>query len=84
MPKFWNAPGFLVRDNLDIIIREWRDVLDDVKNQMWNKLLTWFVLPQGSEELAKEYTTKQFAINFRNWMSEVNTKFAKKGLDSTK
>ena len=56
----------------------------DVKNQIWNKLLTRFVLPRGSEELVKEYTMKQLAINFRNWRSEMNTKFAKKGLDPTK
>jgi hypothetical protein len=41
-------------------------------------------LPGGSEELVKKYTMKQFAINFRNWRSEMNTKFAKKGLDPTK
>jgi hypothetical protein len=40
-------------------------------------------LPQGSEELVKEYTMKQFAINFKNWRSEMNTKFAKKDLDPT-
>jgi hypothetical protein len=34
-------------------------VLDDVKNQMWNKLLTRFVLPWGSEELVKEYIMKK-------------------------
>jgi hypothetical protein len=51
---------------------------------MWNKLITRFVLPRGSEELMKKYTMKQFAINFRNWRSEMNTKFAKKDLDSTK
>ena len=84
LPKFRNALGFLVRDNLDITIRQWRDVSDDVKNQMWNKLVTRFVLPGGSEELVKKYTMKQFAINFRNWRSEMNTKFAKKGLDPTK
>jgi hypothetical protein len=84
LPKFWNALGFLVRDNLDITIRQWRDVSDDVKNQMWNKLITRFVLPRGSEELVKKYTMKQFAINFRNWRSEMNTKFAKKDLDPTK
>ena len=84
LPKFRNALGFLVRDNLDITIRQWRDVSDDVKNQMWNKLITRFVLPGGSEELVKKYTMKQFAINFRNWRSEMNTKFAKKGLDPTK
>jgi hypothetical protein len=43
-----------------------------------------FVLPWGSEELVKEYTMKQLAVNFQNWRSEMNTKFAKKGLDSTK
>jgi hypothetical protein len=58
-------------------------VSDDVKNQIWNKLLTRIVLPRGSEELVKEYTMKQLAINFRNWRSEMNTKFAKKGLDPT-
>jgi hypothetical protein len=84
LPKFQNALGFLVRDNLDITIQHWKDVSDDIKNQIWNKLLTRFVLPQGSEELMKEYTMKQLAINFRNWRSEINTKFAKKGLDPTK
>jgi hypothetical protein len=43
-----------------------------------------FVLPRGLEELVKEYTMKQLAINFRNWRSEMNTKFSKKGLDPTK
>ena len=64
LPMFWNALGFLVRDNLDIPIRHWRDVSVDVKNQIWNKLLTRFVLPWGSEELVKEYMMKQLAINF--------------------
>jgi hypothetical protein len=42
------------------------------------------VLPWGLEERMKEYTMKQLAINFQNWRSEMNTKFAKKGLDPTK
>jgi hypothetical protein len=84
LPKFRNALRFLVRDNLDITIRHWRDVSFDVKNQIWNKVLTRFVLSRGSEELVKEYTMKQLAINFRNWRSEMNTKLAKKGLDTTK
>jgi hypothetical protein len=66
LPKFRNALGFLVRDNLDITIRHWKDVSVNVKNQIWNKLLMRFVLPQGSEELVKEYTMKQLAIIFRN------------------
>jgi hypothetical protein len=84
LPKFRNALGFLVRDNLDITIRYWRDVLVDIKNQIWNKLLTRFVLPRGSEELMKEYMMQQLAINFQNWRPKMNTKFAKKGLDPTK
>jgi hypothetical protein len=32
----------------------------------------------------KEYAMKQWAIMFRNWRSEMNTKWAKKGLDRTK
>jgi hypothetical protein len=54
--KFRNTLGFFVTYNLDITIRQWKDVSDDVKNQMWNKLLTRFVLPRGSEELVKKYT----------------------------
>jgi hypothetical protein len=84
LPKFRNALEFLVRDNLDITIQLWKDVSDDVKNQIWNKLITWFVLPRGSKELMKEYTMKQLAINFRNWRSEMNTKFTNKGLDPIK
>jgi hypothetical protein len=34
LPKFRNALGFLVRDNLDITIRHWKDVSVDVKNQI--------------------------------------------------
>jgi hypothetical protein len=60
LPKFQNALGFLVRDNLDITIRQWKYASDDVKNQMWNKLFTRFVLPRGSEELVQEYIMKQF------------------------
>jgi len=50
---------------------------------MWNKLLTRFVLPQGSEDLIKEHTLKQWAIMFRNYKSQLNSKWAKKWLDWT-
>lgn len=38
----------------------------------------------GSENLAKEYAMKQSAISFRNWRSELNTKYLKKGKDPTR
>jgi len=58
LPKWRNVLGFLVRDHLDIKVREWAKVDQDEIRRMWNKLLTRFVLPQGSEDLVKEYTLK--------------------------
>ena len=84
LPKWRNALGFLVRDHLDITVREWAKVDQNEIKRMWNKLLTRFVLPQGSEDLVKEYTLKQWGIMFRNYKSELNSKWAKKGLDPTK
>ena len=37
-----------------------------------------------SENLVKEYKLKQWVIMFRNYKSELNSKWAKKGLDPTK
>ena len=45
LPKWRNALGFLVRDHLDITIREWAKVDQNEIKRMWNKLLTMFVLP---------------------------------------
>jgi len=84
LPKWCNALGFLVRDHLDITVREWAKVDQNEIRRIWDKLLTRFVLPQGSEDLVKEYTLKQWVIMFRNYMSELNSKWAKKGLDPTK
>ena len=81
--KFRNAIGFLVRDNLDITISKWKDVHDDMKKKLWDLMESRFVLPRGSEKLVKQYAMRQFAISFRNWRSELNTKFLKKGLDTT-
>jgi len=79
LPKWHNALRFLVRDHLDIIVREWAKVDQDEITIMWDKLLTRFVLPQGSENIVKEYTLKQWAIMFRNYKSELNSKWERKG-----
>jgi hypothetical protein len=81
--KFQNTIGFLVRDNLDITISQWKDVPDSVKTNLWQKLSKKFVLPRGSEELVKGYAMRQLAITFRNWRSELNSKYVKTGLDPT-
>jgi hypothetical protein len=58
LPKFWNALGFLVRDNLNIIVRQWKDVSDVDKKKIWDKLVTKFIFPRGSDKLMKEYAMK--------------------------
>jgi len=83
LPKWHNTLGFLVRDHLYITVREWINVDKYEITRMWNRLLTRFVLPQGSEDLVKEHTLKQWAIMFRNYKSDLNSKWAKKGLDPT-
>jgi hypothetical protein len=64
LPKFRNALGFLVRDNLDITVRQWKDVSDADKKKIWDKLVTRFVFSRGSNKLVKEYAMKQWAIMF--------------------
>jgi hypothetical protein len=59
-------------------------VSDADKKKIWDKLVTRFVFPRGSGKLMNEYVMKQWATMFRNWRSEMNTKWAKKGLDPTK
>jgi len=58
LPKWRNALGFLVRDHLDITVMEWAKVDQNEITIMWDKPLTRFVLPQGLENLIKEYTLK--------------------------
>jgi len=53
---------------------------------LWKKLRRRFIF-RGNREtraVAKEYAMRQCAISFRKWRSELNTKFVKKGLDTTK
>jgi hypothetical protein len=44
----------LIEGTFGLRTNKWKDVSDDAKNQMGNKLLTRFILPRGSEELMKE------------------------------
>ena len=45
---------------------------------------TRFIFAIESRAAMKEYAMRQCAISFRNWRSEMNTKFMKKGLDAMK
>ena len=41
--KYRNVIGFLVRDNLDITISNWKLVLKKTKKNLWKKLRTRFI-----------------------------------------
>lgn len=84
LPKYRNAIGFLVRDILDISIKRWSSVPEDDRKEIWRRMGLVFRFPPNSEEMVKEFTLKQCAISFRNWRSEMNTKYAKTGKDPTK
>jgi len=58
LPKWRNTLRFLVRDHLGITVTEWAKVDQNEITRMWDKLLMRFVLPQGLENLVKEYTLK--------------------------
>jgi hypothetical protein len=82
--KFQNAIGFLVRDMLDITISNWKLVMKKTKIGLWKKLKSRFIFQTESRAIARQYAMRQCAITFRNFRSELNTKFVKKGLDATK
>ena len=84
LSKYRNAIGFCVRDMLDVTNKTWAIVSDDDKTRIWEKMKTRFQFPRAiPEALVKDYTLKQAAVSFRNWRSDLNTKFAMKGLDPT-
>ena len=41
--KYRNTIGFLVRDNLDLTISNWKLVLKKIKKDLWKKLRTRFI-----------------------------------------
>ena len=64
--KYRNAIGFLVRDNLDITISNWKLVTKKTKRNLWKKLRTRFIFATESRAIVKEYAMRQCAISFCN------------------
>jgi hypothetical protein len=54
------------------------------RKDLWKKLKTRFVFARESQAITKESAWRQCGISFRNFRSELNTKYVKKGLDPPK
>nr|TKV93837.1 hypothetical protein SEVIR_9G255400v2 [Setaria viridis] len=82
--KFWNAIGAILRTKeiLDPSISDWLLVPEGRKEAMWKLLKQIFILPRSEElrKCVKHYTRKQLDESFRQWRSELNDKYVKKGL----
>ena len=48
------AARFQVRDNVPIIIKDWRLVPEDTRNTLWANLSEKIRFPKGTEEVAKK------------------------------
>ena len=73
--KFRNAVGALVRDKLNLAIPNWKDVLENKKNELWDRQLKLnFRFPEGKHELVKN-AFRMMGDSFQRWRSELNTKY---------
>ena len=78
--KFRNAIGALVRDKLNPAIPNWKEVLENTKNALWDRQLKLnFRFLEGKHEYVKN-AFRMMGESFRHWRSELNTKYIQKGL----
>ena len=78
--RFRNAIGALVRDKLNPAIPNWKEVLENKKDELWDRQLKLnFRFPEGKHELVKN-AFRMMGESFRRWRSELNKKYIQKGL----
>ena len=79
--KFRNAIGSIIRTKmvLDPTISDWVIVPKGRKEAMWQLLSRTFILPRGTQDNVKNYAKKMLGESFRQWKSELNTKYEQKG-----
>jgi len=65
---------------LDPTIPDWPIVPEGTKEVMWQLLSRTFILPRGTQYKVKHYAKKMLGESFRQWKSELNTKYVQKGL----
>ena len=64
---------------LDPMISDWVIVPKGRKEAMWQLLRRTFILPRGTQDNVKNYAKKMLGESFRQWKSELNTKYEQKG-----
>jgi hypothetical protein len=77
---FKRAFVFQVRDNVPIIIIDWRQVLAAINDKIWSNMKEKIKFPAGAEDIVKNAMFINMGRLFRKWKSELNTKYVKKGL----
>jgi hypothetical protein len=77
---FKHASRFQVRDNVSIIITDWRQVPAAIKDKIWGNMKEKIKFPTGAEDVVKNTMFINMGRLFRKWKSELNTKYVKKGL----
>jgi hypothetical protein len=77
---FQHAFRFHVRDNVPIIITDWRQVPAAIKDKIWSNMKEKIKFPAGAADVVKNVVFINMGRLFRKWKSELNTKYVKKGL----
>jgi hypothetical protein len=77
---FKRASGFQVRDNVPIIITDWRQVPTAIKDKIWSNMKEKIKFPTSVEDVVKNAMFINMGRLFRKWKSKLNMKYVKKGL----
>ena len=85
-----NQCGYYVRENIPISFRLWKkskatDSDDDIipeteKEMLWANVKRHFSVPEGHEQLFKDWVMKKMAIAFHTFKKNLNKDYVKKGL----
>jgi hypothetical protein len=78
--KFRTACGYLVREHVPLTTLSWPEVSDSLKDRLWADLSRCIIFPQDRLDIAKKNALSVMGKCWRNWKSEMNTKYVQKGL----
>lgn len=83
--KYSNQCRVIVRDNVKITWKDWKNVTDAKKDVCWMELKSKFFFPEGTdEEAAKDCALKTMGKLWWNWKTNLNKKYIQKDLNPFK
>jgi hypothetical protein len=77
---FKRASEFQVRDNVPIIITDWRQVPTAIKDKIWSNMKEKIKFSASAEDVMKNAMLINMGRLLCKWKSKLNTKYVKKGL----